>query len=170
MTVTAATVATLTQARIYESWQNYQAALQRAIAPLTEEQMRLRLVPGMRSVGETAEHIVYARALWLHRVLAAAAELEPLLTWDMPHDPTDPARPRTAAEVSHGLDQTWRIIIACLDRRPATGRHDTCPDDTGSAEEITRLRTIWGLLEHDLHHGGELSFQLGAHGLAAVEL
>ena len=169
MTVTAATAATLTQARIYESWQNYQAALQRAIAPLTGEQMRLRLVPGMRSVGETAEHIVYARALWLHRILAAA-ELAPLLTWDTPNHPTDPARTRTAAEVLYGLDQTWRIINSCLDRRLAAGRHDTFPDDTGSAEEVTRLRTIWGLLEHDLHHGGELSFQLGAHGLAAVEL
>jgi uncharacterized damage-inducible protein DinB len=159
----------LTQARIYESWQNYQAALRRAIAPLTEEQMSLRLVPGMRSVGETAEHIVYARALWLHGVLNAA-ELEPLLTWDTPNDPTDPSRTRTAAEVLYGLDQTWRIIISCLDRRLAAGLHDTFPDNTWSAEEVTRLRTIWGLLEHDLHHGGELSFQLGAHGLAAIEL
>ncbi|MDQ2807304.1 MAG: DinB family protein [Chloroflexota bacterium] len=169
MTVTTATVVTLTQARIYESRQNYQEALQRAIAPLTEEQMSLRLVSGMRSVRETAAHTVYARALWLHRILDDSA-LEPLLTWATPNDPMAPPRPCTAAEVLHGLDQTWRIITACLDRWMAAGLHDTLPDATLPTEEITRLRTIWGLLEHDLHHGGELSFQLGAHGLAAVDL
>jgi hypothetical protein len=32
------------------------------------------------------------------------------------------------------------------------------------------LRTIWGLIDHDLPHGGELSILLGAYGLPAVEL
>lgn len=128
--------------------------------------MSLRLVSGMRSVGEIAEHIVYGRALWLHSVLDDA-ELEPLLSWDKLDKPDDPPRTRTAAEALHGLDQTWRIITACLDRWTVADSRDayTLPDD-----EVTRLRTIWGLMEHDLHHGGELSFQLGAHGLAAVEL
>ena len=163
MSEPAATIATVTQARIYESWQNYQEALQRALAPLTEEQMGLRLVPGMRSVGEIAAHLVYARARWLHSLLGEA-ELEPLLAWDTPDDPP---YPRTAAEVRQGLEQTWRIITSRLDRWMAAGSRDT---DTLPAEEVLHVRTIWGLLEHDLHHGGELSFQLGAHGLAAVEL
>jgi hypothetical protein len=33
-----------------------------------------------------------------------------------------------------------------------------------------RKWVIWHLLEHDLHHGGELSFVLGMHGLAAPDL
>jgi hypothetical protein len=28
----------------------------------------------------------------------------------------------------------------------------------------------WHVIEHDLHHGGELSFSLGAHNLPAPEL
>ena len=42
--------------------------------------------------------------------------------------------------------------------------------DPVPAEEVERLRTIWGLMEHDLHHGGELSFVLGALGLPAPDL
>jgi hypothetical protein len=28
----------------------------------------------------------------------------------------------------------------------------------------------WHAIEHDLHHGGELSFALGMHGLPAIDL
>ncbi len=34
----------------------------------------------------------------------------------------------------------------------------------------SRQWIIWHVLEHDIHHGGELSSILGAHGLAAVDL
>jgi uncharacterized damage-inducible protein DinB len=155
------TIAALAQARINESWQYYQDELRRVIAPLTDEQMRFRLVPGQRALGEIAEHIVFARALWLPRVLGAdAADLAPLLRWDEPDDP-----PRTAAEVEQGLDQTWRSLSACLARWAVeAGRAPA------SEEEVTQLRVIWGLMEHDLHHGGELSFLLGAAGLLAPDM
>lgn len=159
--MTSMTIATLAQERILESWQHYQAELQRVIAPLSAEQLSLRLVPGLRSLGEIAEHIVRARALWLPRALGVdAAEIEPLTRWD---EPTDP--PRTAAEVVQGLDRTWQILSACLARWPADAPRETIPD-----EEVAQLRTIWGLLEHDLHHGGELAFVLGAAGLPAPQL
>ena len=29
---------------------------------------------------------------------------------------------------------------------------------------------IWGVLEHDIHHGSEISTTLGVHGLPVVEL
>jgi hypothetical protein len=29
---------------------------------------------------------------------------------------------------------------------------------------------IWHLIEHDLHHGGELSFTLGMHRLTAIPI
>jgi len=153
------TTATLAQARIFESWQYYQEELTRVIAPLSAEQMRVRLVPGLRSLGEIAEHIVRARALWLHPVLGDAA-LEPLTQWDEPEDP-----PRTAAEVRQGLDQTWQVISTYLTRWMADDGRETIP-----AEEVAQLRTIWGLLEHDLHHGGELALVLGAVGLPAPDM
>ena len=126
--------------------------------------MGLRLVATMRSLGEIAEHIVRARALWLPRALGdgleGGAELQQMAGWDELDDP-----PRTAAEVVHGLELTWRLISSYLARWPADGPQDTIPD-----EEVSRLQIIWGLMEHDLHHGGELSFVLGACGLPAPEM
>ena len=152
------TRATVAEARAFQSWQDYQAALKRAIAPLTEEHMQRRLLPGLRTPGEIAEHIVFGRALHLHRALGeGAAELTPLLQWEDADDP-----PHTAAEILHGLELTWRFITVCLMRGSPT---DAIPE-----EEVPILQTIWGLLDHDLPHAGELSLLLGADGLPGVEL
>jgi hypothetical protein len=35
---------------------------------------------------------------------------------------------------------------------------------------ITRQWVIWHLIEHDLHHGGEISLTLGMYGLVAPEI
>ena len=62
--------AAIAEARAFDSWQDYQESLKRAIAPLSEEQLRRRPLPGLRTPGEIAEHIVFGRALHLHRTLA----------------------------------------------------------------------------------------------------
>ena len=152
------TRAAIAETRVFESWQDYQEALKRAIAPLTPEQLQRRLIPGLRTPGEIAEHIVFGRALHLHRTLGeGAAELTPLLRWEDADDP-----PHTAAEIVHGLELTWRFITGCLMRGSPT---DAIPN-----EEIPLQQTIWGLLDHDLPHAGELSLLLGADGLPGVEI
>ena len=152
------TRAAVAEARAFESWQDYQDALKRAIAPLTEEQLQRRLIPGLRTSGEIAEHIVFGRALHLHRTLGqGVAELIPFLRWEDADDP-----PHTAAEILHGLELTWRFITVCLMRGSPT---DAIPE-----EEVPIRQTIWGLLDHDLPHAGELSLLLGAAGLPGVEI
>lgn len=150
--------ATIAETRAFESWQDYQEALKRAIAPLTEEQLQRRFIPGLRTPGEIAEHIVFGRALHLHRTLGGeVAELAPLLRWDDTDDP-----PHTAAEILHGLELTWRFITACLMRGS--------PNDAIPEGEVSIVQSIWGLLDHDLPHAGELSLLLGADGLPGVEI
>lgn len=150
------TRAVIAETRVFESWQDYQDALKRAIAPLTEEQLQRQPIPGLRTPGEIASHIVFGRALHLHRTLGnEAAALTPLLQWD-----DDP--PHTAAEILYGLDLTWRFIKDYLMRG--------APTDALPAEEALVVQTIWGLLDHDLPHAGELSLLLGADGLPGVEI
>lgn len=150
--------AALAEARAFESWHDYQTALTRAIAPLTDEHLQRRLLPGLRTPGEIAEHIVFGRALHLSRTLGeGAAELTALLRWEDADDP-----PHTAAEIVHGLDLTWRVISGCLMRGS--------PTDAVAEEERPIVQVIWGLLDHDLPHAGELSLLLGADGLPGVEL
>ena len=150
--------ATIAETRVFESWQDYQDALKRAIAPLTEEQLQQQVIPGLRTPGEIAEHIVFGRALHLYHTLGeVAAELTPLHQWDNTDDP-----PHTAAEIVQGLDLTWRFITNCLMKGS--------PTNTLSEEEAVIVQTIWGLLDHDLPHAGELSLLLGAAGLPGVEI
>jgi hypothetical protein len=150
--------AAIAEARAFESWQDYQEALKRAIAPLTEEQLQRQLIPGLRTPGEIAEHIVFGRALHLHRTLGErTAELTPLLRWEDADDP-----PHTSAEILHGLELTWQFVCACL--------MGGSPTDAISEEEVPIMQTIWGLLDHDLPHAGELSLLLGADGIPGVEI
>ncbi len=37
-------------------------------------------------------------------------------------------------------------------------------------ETFTRAWVIWHLIEHDLHHGGEISQILGSNGVSALTL
>ncbi|HSO27845.1 MAG TPA: hypothetical protein VLS48_07220 [Anaerolineales bacterium] len=150
--------AAIAEARAFESWQDYQEALKRAIAPLTEEQLQRRLIPGLRTPGEIAEHIVFGRALHLQHPLGEeVAELTPLLRWDAADDP-----PHPATEIVHGLELTWRFITSCLMRGSST--------DAISEEDAQIVQAIWGLLDHDLPHAGELSLLLGVDGLPGVEI
>lgn len=71
-------------------------------------------------------------------------------------------RPHTSAEILHGLELTWKVITACLMRG--------APSDTVTDEEALIVQTIWGLLDHDLPHAGELSLLLGIEGLQGVEI
>ena len=152
------TRAAIAETRSFESWHDYQAALKRAIAPLTSAQLQRRLLPGLRTPGEIAEHIVFGRALHLHRTLGErAAELTPLLRWDDADDP-----PHTAAEIVQGLELTWQYITTSLMRGS--------PSDAVPEQEAPMRKTIWGLLDHDLPHAGELSLLLGVAGLRGVEI
>lgn len=152
------TRAAIAEARAFESWQDYQDALRRAIAPLSPEQLQRRIIPGLRTPGELAEHIVFGRALHLRRTLGERTEeLSPLLRWE-----DDNGAPHTAAEILNGLDLTWRFITGCLMRGS--------PTDAVAQDEALTIQTIWGLLDHDLPHAGELSLLLGADGLPGIEI
>ena len=149
---------TAAETRAFESWQDYQEALKRAIAPLTVQQLQRRVMPNLRSPGEIAEHIVFGRALHLHQTLGErATELSPLLQWGDAGNP-----PHTAAEILEGLELTWKVITDCLMRGS--------PTDVMSEQDQSIIQTIWGLLDHDLPHAGELSLLLGADGISGVEI
>lgn len=161
------TRAAIAEARVFDSWQDYQDALKRAIAPLTEEQLGRRLLPGLRTPGEIAVHIVFGRAKWVHHALGEeAAELVPLIRWDDEGGTVAAVGanggPPTAAEIVAGLELTWRYIAAALMRG--------APGDVLAEEDAAIRQQIWGMLDHDLPHAGELSLLLGAAGLPGVEI
>jgi uncharacterized damage-inducible protein DinB len=155
-------------APFYKGWDNYQQQLVHAVAPLSPEQLTLRVAPHLRSIGSNAAHIIGARAGWLYYVLKENDEnLVPL------HTRNDADQPdQSAAELVSGLKTTWQVIQDALQRWTIADLdevfHDT--DENGEEATFTRQWVIWHLIEHDLHHGGEISFALGMHGLTAIDL
>ncbi len=151
----------------YENWKTYQDRLKAAIAPLAVEQLALRAAPQLRSIGEITAHIIGTRVGWFVMFLGEEAQdTAPLDLWDAPGAP-----PRKAAELVWGLDRTWQLMMDALARwSPAdmakTFRQNR-PDDQN---ELSRNWVVWHVLEHDLHHGGEVSLTLGMHDLQAPDL
>ena len=150
----------------YKGWDVYQQRLIEAVAPLTPEQLALRSSPQNWSVGMLAAHIVATRVWWFQtRMGEGSADLAPLETWDQNEQPIRPA-----AELVEGLERTWQMIQVALARWTPADLDQIFPSIGEGTVERSRQYIIWHVLEHDIHHGGELSSILGAHGLAAVDL
>lgn len=148
----------------YQGWETYQEELVRSIAPLTDERLALRAAPSLRSVWCLAAHIIGARVGWFRGTMGEGGPAEIAFdSWD-----ADGAPPRTAAELVEGLAVTWRMIEDCLSRWAPAMLGDTFEARPGRT--VTRGWVIWHVLEHDLHHGGELSLTLGMHGVRAMDL
>jgi uncharacterized damage-inducible protein DinB len=184
----------------YAGWGRYQQRLVAAIAPLTGEQLALRNTPQHWSIGMYATHIVANRAWWFHaRMGEGSADLTSLELWALGicEGGVDPLHP--AAELVAGLEKTWQMIQKTLARLTPADLEQVFPpldqaervrhaklvepafqpfaqmwlDAARSGEvrpAVSRQQIIWGVLEHDIHHGSEISTILGVHGLPVVEL
>jgi len=153
----------------YQGWERYQDLLIQAISDLTPEQLAYRTAPHLRSVGETCLHIIGARTRWLHYVLGFD---DPMLVelgrWDG-HDM--PAR--TSQELTGALRSSWTVLRDGLASWTPSELAVTVPNvdpDPGEPEEFTRQWVIWHLIEHDLHHGGEITQTLGTQGLSGLDI
>ncbi len=151
----------------YTGWDTYQALLIKAIAPLSSEQLALRVAPQLRSLGGNVAHIISGRVGNFHLVMGEGdAELAPLEQWDLPGAP-----PRSAAELVGGLEATWQMIQMALVRWTPANLDDVFTEGQDEqSSRFTRQEIIWSTIKHDLHHGGEVSFTLGAHRLEALDL
>lgn len=152
---------------IYESWRGYQDKLRSCIAPLTEEQLLLQPAAHMWPLGQIVQHIISVRAGWFSGTLQEDdAAINAYMEWGQRDSPA-----RSAAELAHGLDETWAFIEACLRRWTPEDCAKTFPDEwEGQINEVSRSWVIYHVLEHDLHHGGEVSLILGMHGLRGPDL
>jgi uncharacterized damage-inducible protein DinB len=148
---------------LYQGWDTYQELLIKAIEPLSPDQLSLRAAPQLRSIGDLATHVIGVRAGWLYYTLERGDEQMVSLA-------SQPAR--SAAELVNGFKATWQVIEDTLSHWTIANLaelvHDT--DENGEDQIYTRQWVIWHLIEHDLHHGGELSFALGMHGLTGIDI
>lgn len=152
---------------IYDNWRGYQDKLRDAVAPLTDEQLALQPAPRMWPLGQIVQHIISVRAGWFSGTLQDEDEtMNAYMEWGQRDSPD-----RSAAELARGLDETWAFIEARLRRWTPAECAQTFPDEwEGQVTEVSRSWVIYHVLEHDLHHGSEVSLILGMHGLRGLDL
>ena len=161
----AATNGTLRE--FYASWQLYQDHLAEALAPLTAEQLALRAAPGLRTIDEIARHNIVGRTWWFMEFLGEQnEEMRSLNAWE-----DSDAPPRTADELVRGMRASWAFMAECLARWTPGDMDQTFPHTwRDQHHDLSRSWVVWHVLEHDLHHGGEISLILGMHGLRAPDI
>lgn len=152
---------------IYESWRDYGVKLRDCIVPLTDEQLGLQPARHMWPLEQIVQHIISVRAGWFSGTLQEEDEaMQAYMLWGQRESPS-----RSALELVRGLDETWAFIEARLQRWTPEDRAMTFPDEwDGQVYQVSRSWVIYHVMEHDLHHGGEVSLILGMNGLRTPDL
>jgi len=134
------------------------------------------------------------------RIGQGGDELTPYDLWALGVCEADVDPGHTAAELVAGLEKTWQVIEGTLARLTPADLEQTVPplDDAGREHHASLVEPalqpyaqmwldatrggavvrpavsyesiIWGILEHDIHHGSEISTTLGIHGLPVLNL
>jgi uncharacterized damage-inducible protein DinB len=156
----------VTLADVYAGWDDFNKKLIEALAPLTDEQLDLRVAPSQRSAREIILHLVRTRASWFQLLGATDPEWKPFLDWDRSGQPA-----RDATEIVTGVEDTMRLLNDMLAGWAVSDLAEKYEGEwRGEPYSLTRQWVIQHVLEHDHFHGGELFLTLGAHGIATPDL
>lgn len=152
---------------IYENWRDYNGKLQNCIVSLTNEQLLLQPASRMWPLGQIVQHMISVRAGWFSGTLQEADDvMNEYMLWGQRDSPE-----RSAAELVRGLGETWTFIESRLQRWTPADCAKTFPDEAdGQVYEVPRSWVIYHVLEHDLHHGSEVSLILGMNGLQPIDI
>jgi uncharacterized damage-inducible protein DinB len=152
---------------IYANWRGYHEKLRNCIAPLTNEQLLLQPAAHMWPLGQIVQHIIAVRAGWFSGTLQDHDDaMDEYMAWGQRHSPA-----RSAVELARGLDETWAFIETRLQRWTPDDCAKTFPDEwEGQVYQLARSWVIYHVMEHDLHHGGEVSLILGINSLRTLDL
>jgi uncharacterized damage-inducible protein DinB len=162
----------------HEGWAKHQALVIDALRGLTPEELDLRTAPHQWAVWQLAGHVAGSRAYWFHDALGegdpSTRNLFRVESTTVPGLPLkdagwedDEDHPRGVQELVDGLRRTWTIVDDCLRR---------WTEEELNASVVRPERThhrgwvVWHVMEHDLHHGGEISQILGSNGLPGLDL
>ena len=156
-------------------WENYQHAVVQTIAPLSSEQLALPVAPHYVSIRELLVHMLGARVLWfsgwMGEEMMGEANAAMARWWS-----SDESAEPEAADLAAMFEESWHVIASALDRwtsadleqlisPPASYQEWRRSRGKEEAPAHTRQWIVWHVMEHEIHHGGELSLTLGTHGL-----
>jgi uncharacterized damage-inducible protein DinB len=146
-------------AELFSHWMIVRRGLVQALDGLTEEQLAFVPREGLWSLGTVACHIANAEDGWFRYVAARELDEWPSL---------DEGKYRTVASIQALLDQVHGYTLAYLQKTDIADLDRTIAAPWG--EELTPRHIIWHVLEHEVHHRGEIYLMLGIMGMEAPDV
>jgi uncharacterized damage-inducible protein DinB len=148
-----------------QGWENYHQALVKTIISLSFEQLALPIVQHHWSIGMLLAHMIDARVSWF---CGWMGEEDPELAHWHEERLRDEPVVYEAAELVAMFEKTWHVISSALVRWTSADLEQIFSPPAYLQEEEpphTRQWIVWHVMEHEIHHGGELSLALGIYGL-----
>lgn len=164
---------------IFDGWNGYNLSIINAIKSLSPEQLSWRPGEQLYTVGQVARHISLGRVIWFVRMDApGSAELAgQIRDWKQDDDGNahiveekviDDSQPE---ELAHWLALSWEMIEKTLTSWTVNDLNQNYRIVWNKNTYLpSRQWTIWRIMSHDIHHGGEISLMLGMQGIQAFEL
>jgi uncharacterized damage-inducible protein DinB len=145
-------------AELFGHWRSVRRHLLQALDQVTDEQLEFVPRKGLWSLGTVARHIAEAEEGWFRYV--ATRELD---QWPEFADEDYP----TAESIKNLLTEVHRRTKTYLESLDITDldRIVTAPWEA----EFSLRWIIWHVLEHEIHHRGEIFLMLGLMGLEAPD-
>lgn len=145
-------------AQLCARWESVRRTLFQLLDRFSEHDLGYRPFPGSWSAGEILTHIANAEDGWLR--YAVTRELD---AW-----PGRPEGDLTLEAIRSYLAEVHARTKRYLASLPPDQADQ--PADLPWGEQLTVPQVIWHLLEHEIHHRGELSLILGMLGRQGLEV
>jgi uncharacterized damage-inducible protein DinB len=145
--------------QIFSHWGQVRADLFKTIDMFEEEELTFQPFKGCWPIGQIMLHIADCEDNWLHGVVSH--EFNPWLFYDLKDYPSK-------KQIKEVLDRAHMRTIKLLE--------DLNDDDldqkykTPEGEQFRLRWIIWHVLEHEIHHRGELSLALGLLGRDGLDV
>jgi len=146
---------------IFTHWKQVRQGLLEALDKLTDEQLQFKPHPSLWSLAETVRHIAEAENGWFRHVVTH--ELD---SWDEANfDPSADASLVNLKELLAGVHSYTENL--CLSGGDAflSRQIDLAWGGRMSVEDV-----VWHVLEHEIHHRGEVYLMLGMLGIEAPDV
>ncbi len=154
--------------KIFDGWDGYNASIVHAVEPLTPDQLAWRPAPHLRAAGEIASHLAFGRVDWFSKM---PAPLSLDLLSQLPSPEEQAAAASDKALILHWLGASWAMIDAALRSWTVEDLKRVYHHEYwGRTYAVSFQWTVWRILTHDVHHGGELALVLGMQHIEVPEL
>ncbi|HSB66819.1 MAG TPA: DinB family protein [Anaerolineales bacterium] len=145
--------------QMFSHWEQVRTDLLATMNKFSDDELSYTPFVGSWSVGQILLHIAECEDFWLHSLVRH--ELEPPIDYKQAEYPTRFA-------IKEVLDNAHRRTVAFLDNLDMNELDNEYPTRYG--ESFTLRWIIWHVLEHEIHHRGELSLALGLLGREGLEV